>query len=642
MSNAMNAYEKASKTTNLLGSAFQFFNKGNGLIALNEIIDNDDIKSEINLGYKEIDTERIVGTKNKSRTYGFSKDFMPVLDVKSEFGAKWIRLYDSIVEKGTIEPIKVYEYLHNYYVEEGNKRVSVNKFLGSPLMPAYVTRIVPKLDEKNEKIFVYYEFMEFYDKIAIDFIELSCRGSYKRLYKIINDMNFEDGEEINEIRYMYNAFKKPYLKNGGNKLSITVGDAFLKYLELYADFSINISKNIRNMWAEFTLKEDEKLEFENDEDDVKTFNIPLSKYSFSKDKLKIAFVYDKNPETSNWTYYHDEARKKLEGKFGEKLKIDTYFDIDKCDSAYESLEDIASFNYDAIFTTSTTLMNDTIKASLKYKNTKFLNASENFSSKSVRTYFGRMYEANYLLGVLSGQMTESNRVGVLVSYPIPEVIRAINAFTLGARFVNKDTNVFVKWMSKESPDKEDVLDIDKQFVELGCDLVWNNMACDMKLNDELFGLYRVSDEDVTKMTYLASNYWNWEPLYEEIIKSLFDGSYSFIANSWGINNKVVSYIWDMRLGLVDIDINKDYLPFELEKTINKLKKLINKEVFDIFEGPLRDRFSNEILADGQVISKQDILGMDYFVEGVIGSIPSIHISDDGEKLLDILGVKKKY
>ena len=139
---------------------------------------------EVPLGLVQVPIDRIVGTKTMGRSSSFAGNFMPILNDGSEFAAKWIRLSDSQKEEGIRDPIKAYEYMNYFYVEEGNKRVSVMKYFGAVSIPGKVTRIVPpRTDEKENKI--YYEFMDFYQASSVNYIWFSQEGSFTTLQKVV-------------------------------------------------------------------------------------------------------------------------------------------------------------------------------------------------------------------------------------------------------------------------------------------------------------------------------------------------------------------------------------------------------------------------------------------------------------------------
>ncbi len=489
--------------------------------------------------------------------------------------------------------------------------------------------------------------MEFYSKLAVDFIEFSARGMYKEFYKKVIEMDLPKGEEVKELRYLYNEFKKVYLASGGAKLKITIGDAFFKYMSIYDDFGAKLEKNIRQMWAEFTLACETPVEVDKEVQASVGFISQVTGIGY-KNELKVAFVHAENPKDSNWVYYHEEGMNYLKEMFEDRLVVDSYYDIKPDDEVDVRLSEIADKGYDVIFTCSATLMSASIKVALKYKNTKFLNASEHLSSMSVRTYYNKMYEANFLLGVIAGGMSFTGSVGVCVSYPIPEVIRSVNAFTMGGKFINKDFNVFIKWLSKENPSYEDIISIDEQFALLDCDIVWHNIACGMKLDEKAVGLYLLNNkQDVGSRVRLAKTHWDWRYIYERLLASIYDGTYYSVGSAMGYSDKAsVSYVWGLNMGACSIEVDEKYVPDELRRTKKILERLIKTGALNVFEGAIYDKDGNKLIDDGEVLSREKIREMDFFVEGIKGSIPSIKLLEDngsgGDDLVEILSVKKEY
>ena len=213
---------------------------------------------EVPLGLVQVPIDRIVGTKTMGRSSSFAGNFMPILNDGSEFAAKWIRLSDSQKEEGIRDPIKAYEYMNYFYVEEGNKRVSVMKYFGAVSIPGKVTRIVPpRTDEKENKI--YYEFMDFYQASSVNYIWFSQEGSFTKLQKVVGKKPGEEWTDDDRLKFsdLYTRFSSEYEARGGGKLSITKGDAFLAFITLYgydemdAKTTSELSKLIAKSWVEF-------------------------------------------------------------------------------------------------------------------------------------------------------------------------------------------------------------------------------------------------------------------------------------------------------------------------------------------------------------------------------------------------------
>ena len=185
------------------------------------------------LGVEEVPISMIAGTRTVGRQNAFACNFMPITEPGSEFAWKWSSLYDSALKDGIREPIKVYEYMNKFYVEEGNKRVSVSKFIGYFSIPGNVIRILPpKTDDPGSRI--YYEYIDFYNVTGLFSITFSKEGSYAELADHFGqDLSKPWPEElIEELRSAFNVFTKCYVHVSA-KNSITIGDAFLLYLKVF-------------------------------------------------------------------------------------------------------------------------------------------------------------------------------------------------------------------------------------------------------------------------------------------------------------------------------------------------------------------------------------------------------------------------
>ena len=238
------------------------------LQVLDDIMPEKGSYSEYPLGLVQIPTAQIVGTKTIGRSNSFAGNFMPILKENTEFAQKWASLSTHHTEEGIHDPIKAYEYMNKFYVEEGNKRVSVMKFFDAVSIPGEVIRIIPRpTEEKENKI--YYEFLDFYKAAPINYIWFTQEGSFAKLQKAVGK---EPGEvwtddELLKFSAIYTRFSAEYKANGGGKLSITPGDALLSFINLYGYDTIDeqttssLKKLIAKSWEEFELlQEDQDIE----------------------------------------------------------------------------------------------------------------------------------------------------------------------------------------------------------------------------------------------------------------------------------------------------------------------------------------------------------------------------------------------
>lgn len=205
---------------------------------LDGILKNIEIISEVDLGIVDIPLKKIKGTYTYMRSTCFARNFMPLMDEISEFATKWENVYNAQMSEGLRDPIKVYEFLNWFYVIEGNKRVSVLKYLDVFSYHANVIRMIPKYDDQNKDIRIYYAFLKFYKNTGINSIWFSNEKSFDELWKLIRSYEPPDGPARGAERFkffqsaVYGVFRKVYHELGGQDLPITTGDAFLDYLKL--------------------------------------------------------------------------------------------------------------------------------------------------------------------------------------------------------------------------------------------------------------------------------------------------------------------------------------------------------------------------------------------------------------------------
>ena len=492
------------------------------LPALDDIIPPEKALTGIRLGVMQIPVWFIVGTKTSGRLNAFAANFLPIIDEGTEFADKWETLYRSHISEGIREPIKVYEYLNRYYVEEGNKRVSVLKYCGAYSVPANVTRIMPEHDG-SEEVQLYYEYLDFNRYSKINFIEITKRGGYRDLLRAMGKP-LDEYWTIDEQRRFsgaYYYFEKAYVENGGDKLKITVGDAMLTYIRIYGYTELEnageaeIRINLRRIWEEIALNEkDDMIELktapsEEKKQSVLSKVLPISRPA----KLKAAFIYDIAPEKSGWVSDHEMGRQHAQTVLGDKVDTSAYL----CEkrSVSETLEKAISDGNTLIFTISPRMLDDSLRAAVKYPDVIVMNCSLNTSHRYVRTYYTRMYEVKFILGVLAGSLTQSGRLGYVCDYPIYGQIAGINAFALGAQMANPRAKVFLEWSSVKGA-KEAALSLSRQHIHI---ISSQDTARYTEDDRHSFGLSHIGHD---KTDLLAVPVWKWGVYYEKILRSTLD------------------------------------------------------------------------------------------------------------------------
>ena len=571
--------------------------------------------SEVPLGLVQIPVDQIVGTKTYGRSEAFASNFMPILRENTEFAIKWAHLSTAHENEGIREPIKAYEYMNKFYVEEGNKRVSVMKFYGVVSAPAVVTRIVPKRTEEKENK-IYYEYMDFYDKTKINYIWFSEEGRFAKLLEAVGkgedeEWNNEDRLDFNSV---YSRFNAEYTAKGGEKLSITAGDAFLSFITLYGYEALKdkttseLKALITKSWEEFKLLEEDK-EVDLKMDPGKEKKPILSRLlPISAPKLKVAFIYEKTATSSAWTYAHELGRMHLEQKFPEEVST-IYYDNTTLDNIEERIEDAIQQGCNIVFTTTPSFVPASVKAAIAHPDIRILSCSVNTSHRYIRTYYARMHEVKFLMGAIAGAMAENNKIAYIADYPIYGAIANINAFALGAKMINPRAKVYLEWSTKKEGNVvENIRQIQPMCVS-GKDMVIPEEA------SRYFGLYRLDGEVPHN---LAMPLWHWGKFYEQLIQTIMDGTWKYDDNP--ATMQAINYWWGMSSGVVDVICSQN-LPIGTKRLVDLLKNTICTGEFNPFSGVLYSQEGVVQNNPNKSLTPEEILTMDWLAENVVGSIP---------------------
>lgn len=608
------------------------------LPVLDEFISSENTSAGIELGLVQIPADRIVGTKSKGRSNAFAANFMPILDEDTEFAVKWKRLCEAHLNEGIRDPIKAYEYMNRYYVEEGNKRVSVLKYFGAETIVGQVTRILPeKTDE--EEVVIYYEFLNFNKLSNINFIEFSKKGSYallqKTMGKEVDEQWSEDDQK--EFSVVYHNFKTAYLSKGGEKLRSTVGDAMLSYLKVYGYNELkntdaaDIKKNLSKIWEEVSLQQDEEpIEIKLDAGEEKKPSV-LSKVLpvISHTVVNAAFIYDGTPESSGWVHEHDKGRKYVEQVFDGKIKTKAYPNAIE-NGALETIEKAIEDKNDIIFTTTPRLLQASLRAAVEHPTVIIMNCSLNKSHRYIRTYYTRMYEVKFILGALAGSLTESGNLGYVCDYPLYGQIAAINAFALGAQMTNPRSKVYLEWSAVKGAKNAALALQDKDIHFI------SSQDTARFLNDDRssYGLSYINGE---KSDLIATPVWRWGVYYEEILRRVLSNT---LKSEYQSSSKALNYFLGMSAGVIDI-VYSHSLSIASRRFCDLLKESIKNDVCIPFLTPLFTQNGETIGETQKSLSLDQIITMDYLVENVSGSIPSYdELSDMGKATVDMAGIEK--
>ena len=606
------------------------------LPALDDFLPKEEQLNTANLGTVQVPMEFIAGSKSGGRTQAFARNYMPLMNEDSEFASKWTRLCQAHLEEGIRDPIKAYEYMNRYYVEEGNKRVSVLKFFGADSVSAQVTRILPKRSQTPE-VNLYYEFVDFYRYSRVNFVEFSKPGSYIRLQELMGKSPGESWtqEDRSGLSTAYYYFRQAYEACGGQRLSSTVADAMLVYMNIYGYPSLRgqsaaeIKKAVARAWEEIRLQQeaapiDVKLAPEE-----KKGGALLSKVlpKAAPKPMKVAFVHDKTPELSGWTYGHELGRRHLELAYGDGIETTAYFHALEKDPL-AVIEQAISEGGSVIFTTSPRLLPASLRAAVDHPDVTILNCSLGTSHRYIRTYYARMYEVKFICGAIAGALAGGNDVGYVCDYPIFGQVAGINAFALGVQLTNPVARVYLEWSAVGGADAAA-----KRLTERGIRLISAQDLARMGLcRDSGFGLCLMTDDTQVN---LATPVWQWGAYYEAILQSI--RSKVFRAE-YQESHKALNYYWGLSAGVVGLHCSNK-LPQSAKKLAALLHDGICSGSCSPFRGPIYAQDGRQIIGEKETLNTEDIISMDYLVDTVVGTIPAYDdLSDTAKATVGIVGV----
>ncbi|MCL5036782.1 MAG: BMP family ABC transporter substrate-binding protein [Chloroflexi bacterium] len=339
-------------------------------------------------------------------------------------------------------------------------------------------------------------------------------------------------------------------------------------------------------------------------------------------QLKAAFIYEGTVGDGGWAYAHDAARKDLEQKlpFVKTIKIENV----KGPGSGPVFKEYAGQRYDIIFGTSLEYMDAMLETSNEYPKVKFENCGGDKTSGNMGTYFGRMYQARYLTGIVAGKMTKTNIIGYVAAFPIPEVIRGINAFTIGAKSVNPSVNVKVAWTNSwYDPVKEK--ETASSLIDQNADIIAQHQdspAAQQAAQDR--GKYSIGyNTDMSRFApkaHLVAAVWNWTPFYVRTLQQVKDRTWKPEKYWGGLND-----------GIIDISPFGSMVPEDVRKIVLRKKNEILKRKLEVFRGPIQDQIGTLRVPRGKVMGDDEMRSMDWFVEGVEGQITPDDEKDAGEQ-----------
>jgi basic membrane lipoprotein Med (substrate-binding protein (PBP1-ABC) superfamily) len=481
----------------------------------------------------------------------------------------------------------------------------------------------------------------------VNFIEFSKPGSYAWLLRLLEKQPGKkwDEEERRQFSLMYFYFRRAYEANGGKRLSSTVGDAMLAYLKVYGAQKLidgdeaELKKEVAKIWEDIALQQDQDpidVKLTPGEGGGEEGGGLLSKVFKSKpEEMKVAFIHDKDPASSGWTYGHELGRQHVEQAFKGELKTTAYFNAMDAEDPRQVIEQAIADGNTTIFTTSPRLLPDSLRAAVDHPKITILNCSLNKSHRYIRTYYARMYEAKFIMGAIAGSLAGSNPVGYICNYPIFGQVAGINAFALGVQMVNPRIKVYLEWSSTVGEaTAEGVAAAAERLRERGiCLISSQDMANYGAQGHTSFGLSLVNDDGQVN---LAMPEWRWGIYYEAILRQIKSRAFQ---SEYEASSKALNYYWGMSAGVVSVHCS-DKIPDGSRKLAVLLQDGICSGVCDPFRGPLYDQSGRIMAEKNHTLEPEQIISMNWLVENVVGTIPVYEqLNDMGKATVGIVGVE---
>ena len=606
------------------------------LQALDDLLDDTLIAGQVDLGVIEIPMDKIVGTKTAGRTNSFSADFMPLLTEHSEFGWKWRKLCEAhLGDEGIRDPIRCYEYLGRFYVQEGNKRVSVLKYFEAATIPGYVIRILPVYTPTTE-IQCYYEFVHYYPLTKLYQLLFTQPGSFPKLQAALGyeTDHVWTNDERRHFASAFYRFENAFRKLEGETLAATSADALLVWLRVYPFSRIcemsasELTRSVQSVWQDIKSlgSADPIAVVTGAVDDGKFKNKRV--FSMMPSYLNVAFIHELNPENSNWVKAHEQGRKHMKAVLGDQVITQAFFGVGCGEEAELAMETAIKNGAEVIFATTAPLIVACRRTAIRHPEVKILNCSISMPYTGVRTYYSRIYEGKFISGAIAGAVSKSDKIGYIASYPIFGVPAGINAFALGVQMTNPKARVELKWscvpgnpleeLKAEGVDTVSTLDIPMPGWEQGD-----------------WGTFQIKPDGSTEL--LVSPYWDWGAFYVKLAQSILGGDWDAL-NTSKHGAQAVNYWWGMSSGVIGIEMAKS-LPAGVEVLAQMLKR-------DMVNGSIDPFYRRITSADGverndghTYFAPDELLKMDWLCENVDGAIPAYdELSAKAQKFVRLQGI----
>ena len=586
------------------------------------------------IGICEVSSDMIVGTVHETRARDFAPNFMPIADPSSELAGKWSCLYDIQMEEGIRDPVKVYEDRWNFYVEEGNKRVSVLKYLDVPTIECEIIRLLPE-----ERDPAYEMFRKFFRCTRSYIFRFEKASSYEELASIM-DLDLEQRWPREEVQRLTSAYYRFYglFTAGREDRKKDAQEAFLGYLKLYPLESLtDLGKSVLTQRVK-ALGEDLPVLFKDESIPVtdkpaeaegsllKSLVTKITAPTYTEAKpLQAAFVYRKDSGESAWVAAHERGRLEMERSFAGVVKTSVFENLRTDEGLTGAIDDAIASGANVIFTVSADDFRATLAQAADHPEVRFCNCSLRQLQRNVLCYYPKTYEAKYLMGAIAAVFSEDHKIGLLADYPLYGMIADINAFALGASLIDPKTEVYLKWATLKG------IDWREEMWQDGLKVISGHSLTKPYWGSEEQGLFLWSKEGNKQ---LASIEIDWGEYYRLIIEDILEGRdsrqrrHGTVANSW----------YGLASGIVRVNLT-DRVPEQTKNLITLLQDGIIRGELDPFAGKLFTQDGTQVKRPDGPMDNDEIIGMQWLSSKVHGIIPEREaFVDSARELLNTSGV----
>ncbi len=598
--------------------------------ALDEIIDTESMHTSPVFN-AVVPLSQICGTKTAARKNAFACNFMPLMENGTEFAAKWVSLYNHQTEEGVDDPLLLYEYRHRFYVQEGNKRVSVFRFLEIPTVQAEIRRIIPA--EEDE---AYAEFLTFYKNVPLYEPFFTEPGKYRQLVKLTGKKWGEkwDEEAVMALRSRWYRFAADFRTEGTTDEELS--EAFLLYISVYGYERLRTETDASIRKNSYLLKKELKARKNDDKVSLVETPPPAEENVLKKvlpvipairpQKLTAAFIYDASAMESSQVFEHETGRIILEHESRSVLETMKYENCRTPEEAEKALAD-ASEKADVIFMTAPQYAEETLHSALLHPEVKYLCCTLNRKVSAVRSYALKMYETDFLMGILAALLSDNHRAAYIAGVPVYGAVSQINAFAIGAAMIDPEFRICLDWRSVlDSSWKEQMSSLGIRTFCVADTLSENHDSTE-------YGLFLLETDGSVRN--IAAPVISWDKYYRTMIRLIREGSWNHQAG-----NRFINYWWGMNAGVLDLRISGS-LPYQSAKMISMVRKGLIDGRLDPFEGELHSQEGIVQKASEGRLRPEDIIAMDWLCDNIIGTVPPyLSLKQEAKSLAETDGVPK--